>query len=85
MEVEVAAGLNLKKFRIKKMVEERAGYLNLPVSGDPPPFGFILNRDQRGTAAGVRNRPGPERRLGLKKRTLPQLPDWSSSISNSAG
>ncbi len=24
---------------------------NLPVSGDPPPFGFILNRDQRGTAA----------------------------------
>ncbi len=23
--------------------------------------------------------------FGLKKRTLPQLPDWSSSISNSAG
>ncbi len=40
------------------MVEERARYLHLPVSGDPPPFGFILNRDSSAPLGGDRNRPG---------------------------
>ncbi len=70
MEVKVAAGLNLKNFRITKFVDGRARYLHLPVSGDPPPFGFILNRDSSAPLGGDRNRPGPERRLGLKMRTF---------------
>ncbi len=59
MEAELAAGPNMKNCRIKKFVEERARYLHLPVSGDPPPFGFILNRDSSAPLGGERNRPRP--------------------------
>ena len=56
MEAEVAAGLNLKNFRIKKFVEERAGNLHLPAGSDPPPFGFILNRDSSAPPGGDQGR-----------------------------
>ncbi len=69
MEAEVAAGLNLKNRRIKKIVEGRAANVHLPAGSDPGAFGFFLNPDHRGTAGRRPKSPRGARCFGLKKQT----------------
>ncbi len=85
MEAEVTAGLNTKNCRIKKFVEAGARYLDLPVSGDPPPFGFILNRDSSAPLGGDRNcagRVGPsDSNSGHPMSALPPKADIGEGIA----
>ncbi len=84
MEAEVAAGLNLKNFRIKFCQRSEHDISTYPFQATRPLSVLFSVEIQVPLSAAIEIGRGG-RRFGLKKRILPQLPDWSASTSNSAG